>query len=148
MLPSFVLFLFLPSAICAVLRVPETHASLRTAVSAAVDGDTIRLGIGIFGTEENCGVVIDKGISIQGAGVDQSVIDCGYQSRCLVVIGVSGPVLVSGIHFRKCAAPKFRSLQNAPREKSRTASAQPASSDDERSEEEFHLRFPASCYFF
>lgn len=73
---------------------------LRSAVSAAVDGDTILLGEGTFTGAGNRGLLVDgKDLtigSLSGAGATE--IDCEQADRALLVTG--GFVIVSGITFR------------------------------------------------
>jgi hypothetical protein len=62
---------------------PGCFATIKEAVDAAADGDTITIGPGTFAG----GITIDKSISVVGAGADATIIEGG------------GPVITIGEHF-------------------------------------------------
>ncbi len=56
----------------ATINVPGDYATIQAAIDAAVSGDVIVVAAGTY-TEDN--VLINKGLTVQGAGVGSSVID-------------------------------------------------------------------------
>lgn len=83
----------------AVLRVDQS-TSLQSVLSQSSPGDTLSVQPGIYSGPEYCNLLIEKeGIRLFApAGPGQTILDCGHQSRCIMVSGVS--VEISGLTLR------------------------------------------------
>ena len=84
-----------PSAQASTLLVPSGYATISAAIAAAVPGDTVQVAAGTY----NENLVIDKAITVQGAGSAVTVIDGNstpLASTGLVRITASGNVTFSG----------------------------------------------------
>lgn len=58
--------------------------TLGRAVELSSDGDVIEIAPGIYNTEGDRGIVIDKGITFSGAGPDMTIIDGGNTSQIFI----------------------------------------------------------------
>lgn len=80
----FLALLMLPLAsTAATINVPDDVPTLAAAVHGARAGDTIRLAEGRFEGK----VVVDKPLTLIGAGMDATVIGCGTQDEDIVILG-------------------------------------------------------------
>lgn len=86
-----------------VITVGSPSESLRNAAALAETGDSIEIGEGVFSGPESCNVVFKGSIHITGAGSSRTVIDCGGQTRCMVLSGLRGNV--RGLTLRAGMAP-------------------------------------------
>ena len=77
-----------------------TYSSIQSAIDAASDGDRIEIGPGTY--NENL-TIDNKQLELIGlAGRDNTFVDGGFGSRCLLIENVAtGPVIVEGITFQK-----------------------------------------------
>lgn len=72
----------IPSAFAADLRVPEDYRSIQEAIDVAVDGDRVLVAAGTHAGNGFRGITfLGKAISVEGAGMDQTVIDCEQLDR-------------------------------------------------------------------
>ena len=103
------------------LSVPAQHATIRQAVAAAQDGDTIRIGPGVY---EELVSVNGLGLTIVGAGMGRTTIIGGFEiseppeainisdmslrpggaHECLFVEVSNAPVVIRRLDIRGCGA--------------------------------------------
>lgn len=79
-----------------VLRVPEDFSGIQAAIDAALPGDTVLVGPGVF-TES---VHLRTGISLRGSGAGQTILDAQGAARTLVDFTDAANVSISGFTFR------------------------------------------------
>ena len=70
---------------------------ISTGITAAnIDGDKVIIAPGIYSGTANKGITIDRDITIQGAGANQTIIDCQGSGRAFIIIGFKN-VTISGL---------------------------------------------------
>jgi hypothetical protein len=82
---AIVLYVVLPvaPAEAGIIRVPEDYASVLAAVDAAVSGDSVLVGPGVWTDRETRLVIVD--------GTPLNITSCAFLKAGLTVIGVEGP---------------------------------------------------------
>jgi hypothetical protein len=82
----------------AVLKVPQQYATIQAAVTAAQEGDTVRVAPGTY-TEHL--LIQGKAINLLGAGWSESIIDGGGDGRVVTIAATGdGLVTISGFTLR------------------------------------------------
>ncbi|HPQ41086.1 MAG TPA: hypothetical protein PLV45_12005 [bacterium] len=75
-------FMALAPVFAADLLVPEDYRSIQEAIDAAADGDRILVAAGThFGNGFRGISFLGKAVTVEGAGMDQTVIDCEQLDR-------------------------------------------------------------------
>ncbi len=59
------------------INVPEDYSTIQEAIDAADDGDIIDVAAGTYTATSLASIVIDKPLTLQGAGMDNTIIDAG-----------------------------------------------------------------------
>jgi hypothetical protein len=84
--------------------------TIQRGVSQAAVNDTVNVGPGTFATEPNNQVLIDKGLLLQGAGIDQTILD-GNRGTTLAATGTlrvstntADPVTVTGLTIQNAGS--------------------------------------------
>lgn len=77
------MFLFLaPPMFAEDLLVPSQFSSIQAAIEIAVDGDRVLIDAGTFSGQGFRGIsFLGKTITVQGAGIDETIIDCQQMDR-------------------------------------------------------------------
>ncbi len=71
--------------ILSLLDLSGVYLNISSAVNAANDGDTIIIANGTYTGEANKNIVINKNITIQGAGIDKTIIDLQGSGRAFTI---------------------------------------------------------------
>lgn len=87
------------SASAATLTVPVPYATIQAAVDAANSGDIIQVAAGVYsdpthqpggGDEALCCVIMKSGVTLTGAGMDETIIDAGGIARGIHLTAATG----------------------------------------------------------
>jgi len=82
LLCAIILCIIIPSASAADLWVPDDFRSIQEAIDAAVDGDRILVAAGVHSGQGFRGITfLGKSVTVEGAGINQTVIDCEQLDR-------------------------------------------------------------------
>lgn len=79
------------------------YSTIQAAVDAAADGDTILVGDGVYSGEGNCGVTVDKSLTIKSAGGREVCIIEGtsaFHEACVIVSAPGKQVAIEGLTVR------------------------------------------------
>ena len=94
------------------ITVSDPTVGIKSALSAASPGDTVRVFAGTSRGPQNCDLVLSKaGLVVEAPdGPARTVVDCQTaQSRCLTILNVSATV--SGFSFVNGVAPNTPATQ-------------------------------------
>lgn len=81
---------FVSPASAAVILVPEDHASVSAAIAAALEGDEIVVGPGVYApstTGETFPLLLDETITLRGSGIGVTVLDAESTGQVVRVTG-------------------------------------------------------------
>ena len=74
--------LYCSEVFAADLTVPNPHRSIQEAIDVAEDGDRILVDPGTYSGQGFRGITfLGKAITVEGAGIDQTIIDCEQLDR-------------------------------------------------------------------
>ncbi|MCA8949678.1 MAG: right-handed parallel beta-helix repeat-containing protein [Planctomycetes bacterium] len=77
----------------------EPFRSIQLAIDVAAPGDTIRLAAGVY---DQSNISLQKGLTIAGAGMGQTVIDTGFMGRAIEVGGATVGFTIRDLEIRGC----------------------------------------------
>ena len=86
--------------------------SLRATVAAATASDTVTIPAGTYVLASP--VVVDKTLTLQGAGARSTILDGGFTTRVLTLQSPAGQVTIQGVRITRGRSP-HRAAASTPR---------------------------------